>query len=216
MDLLLECYSYLPFEQRVRTASAWQIEALRWAAGHQGDILQAIAMSQRPPERVAVRYRLEAAERPVTIPTRSPRTLDGAPVEVTLPHIARFVGVDPVERPAAYAVPPPVAAHLRRHGLAVRDPDGRAVDARVARVVSVGAEAGRAILEASAVGEVEVEWRRVTDPVPPGWSLVETEQPLGAIAVYLCEPCSDDGLVENGVIEPVPVGSDHPAWRVVG
>ena len=37
LDLLLECYSYLPFEERVQTASAWQIETLNWAAAHADD-----------------------------------------------------------------------------------------------------------------------------------------------------------------------------------
>ena len=77
-----------------------------------------------------------------------------------------------------------------------------------------GAEGGRAILEASAVGEVEVEWRSDKRAVPEGWSRVDTDQPLGAIAVYSCEPESDDGAVENG-LAPVPaVGDEHPAWRV--
>jgi hypothetical protein len=32
--------------------------------------------------------------------------------------------------------------------------------------------------------------------------------------VYLCEPESDDGVVENGVA-PVPApGDEHPAWRL--
>jgi hypothetical protein len=32
--------------------------------------------------------------------------------------------------------------------------------------------------------------------------------------VYLCEPESDDGIVENDAA-PVPrVGDEHPAWRV--
>ena len=36
--------------------------------------------------------------------------------------------------------------------------------------------------------------------VPTSWQRVRTEQPLGAVAVYLCEPQSDDGAVENGVV----------------
>ena len=46
------------------------------------------------------------------------------------------------------------------------------------------------------------------------YRLVTTDQPLGAIAVYLCEPESDDGAVENGLIGAPAVGDDFPIWRV--
>ncbi|MBP7618857.1 MAG: hypothetical protein KA743_10095, partial [Geothrix sp.] len=78
----------------------------------------------------------------------------------------------------------------------------------------LGSEGGRAILEAAAVGDISVSWRRGPRAVPPGWALVPTEQPLGAIAVYLCEPESDDGAVENGLL-PVPtLGEELALWRV--
>jgi hypothetical protein len=213
LDLLLECYSYLPFEERVRTASAWQIETLAWAAGHADDIRHIVASSASPPDRIAVRYRLDRADSPVDVLTRSPRTLEGAPVSMRLPYFGRFRGTVVVDRPRSYLVPPSIAEHLRRHGLRVERAEG-AAEVEVARVVSLGAEGGRAILEASAVGEVQVEWRSDKRAVPEGWSRVDTDQPLGAIAVYLCEPESDDGAVENG-LAPVPaVGDEHPAWRV--
>ncbi|WP_438019852.1 M14 family metallopeptidase [Sorangium sp. So ce315] len=213
LDLLLECYSYLPFEERVQTASAWQIETLTWAAAHADAIREVVAASARPPERVAIRYRIEPTATPIDVLTRSPRTLDGAPVTLTLPHHARFVGTTVVDRPRAYLVPPAIAEALRRHGLRVTPAEG-VHDVEVARVVSLGAEGGRAILEAARVGEVAVAWREEARRAPDGWSRVDTDQPLGAIAVYLCEPESDDGAVENGLVEAPAVGDEHPAWRV--
>ncbi|MDI1429156.1 M14 family metallopeptidase [Polyangium sorediatum] len=213
LDLLLECYSYLPFEERVRTATAWQIETLSWAAKHADDIRQVVASSAAPPDRVAVRYRLDRMEAPVSVLTRSPRTLEGAPVAVQIPYLGRFEGTVVVDRPRAYLVPPAVAEHLRRHGLRVGAAEG-VYDVEVARVTSLGTEGGRGILEAAAVGEVAVEWRKDRRTAPAGWSRVDTDQPLGAIAVYLCEPESDDGAVENGLL-PVPaVGDEHPVLRV--
>lgn len=214
LDLLLECYSYLPFEERVRTASAWQIETLAWVAAHPDEVQQVVASSQVPRDRIAVRYALEAFEAPVTIPTTSPRTPEGAPTEVTLPHYARFVGTEIVERPRAYLVPPAVAAHLEHHGLRTEAPEGP-LDVQVARVEAIESEAGRTILESAAVGDVSVSWNEESRAAPEGWRRVPTEQPLGAVAVYLCEPRSDDGIVENGVVEPIAVGGEHPAWRVV-
>ena len=69
LDLLLECYSYLSFEQRVHTASAWQIETLNWAAEHAAEIRSTVLAAARPPGRVAVRYRLEPRSEPVEVLT---------------------------------------------------------------------------------------------------------------------------------------------------
>jgi len=213
LDLLLECYSYLPFEQRVHTASAWQIETLGWAAQHAAEIRDLVAACARPPDRVAVRYRLETRAEPVEVLTRSPRTLEGEPVTLRLPHHARFVGTTVVDRPRAYLVPPALAQHLQRHGLQVEPATG-VHEVEVATIASLGAEDGRAILEAARVGEVGVEWRQSARAAPAGWSRVATDQPLGAIAVYLCEPESDDGAVENDLLPAPAIGDEHPAWRL--
>ncbi|MBX2800983.1 MAG: M14 family metallopeptidase [Myxococcales bacterium] len=212
LDLLLECYSYLPFEERVATARAWQIETLAWAASHADDVRQVVEHSRMPPERIAVRYELQAGGT-VTIPTYAPRDPSGTPTEVELPHLARFVGTEWVQRPAAYAVPAAVAAHLRGHGLAVTPHEGT-VQAEIATVQSIGTEAGRAILESAATGDVEVSWRTEPRALPAGYEIVSTEQPMGAVAVYLCEPTSDDGVGENGIVKPAAVGGEHPVWRL--
>ena len=66
------------------------------------------------------------------------------------------------------------------------------------------------------MGELAVSWRRGPRSVPPGWFLVPMDQPLAAVAAYLCEPESDDGAVENGLL-PVPkVGEELALWRVEG
>jgi hypothetical protein len=182
-------------------------------AAHRDDVVQTVAASRIPRDRIAVRYRLDRFEQPVTILTRSPRTLDGAPSAVTLPHLGRFVGTTIVDRPSAYLVPATVAQHLRGHGLAVEAAAG-SYPVAVPVVESLGREAGRAILEAAQVGELEVSWRRGPRTAPEGYVRVRTDQPLAAIAVYLCEPESDDGAVENGLL-PVPrEGEELAIWRV--
>ncbi|MEZ4235652.1 MAG: M14 family metallopeptidase [Myxococcota bacterium] len=213
MDLLLECYSYLSFEERVRTASAWQIETLAWVAAHGDDVRETVAAA-RVPDRVAVGVPARGHRHARHHPHPRAEDAGGAPTEVTLPHLARFVGTEVVDRPRAYAVPPAVAEHLRGHGLQVRDAAGERVDAQVGRVEALDTTAGRAILEAGGTGRARVSWREEARAVPEGWAIVETDQPLGAVAVYLCEPHSDDGLVENRIVPPVAVGDDHPAWRV--
>jgi hypothetical protein len=217
LDLLLETYSYLGFQERVATTYEFVVETLRAVAGRGPEILEVVESSRRPPQRVAVRYRLEAFAEPVEILTRQPRTLDGSPVSVAVPHYARFVGTELVQRPWAYAVPEPVAVHLRRHGLALTQTErDRGAAVEVARIESAGTEGARTILE-SAAGEREllVEHRHEARTLPAGTWLVETEQPLGAVAVYLCEARSDDGVVICGILpEPEP-GQEHPILRVL-
>jgi hypothetical protein len=214
MDLLLECYSYIRFEERVRTAYAFMRETFRHVAAHAAEILEVVSRSRTPPERVAVRYRLDVL-RDVEILTRTPRVLDGAPSVVTLPYFARFVGTTVVDRPPAYLVPPRLAALLRRHGLAVEAAEGP-YEVAVPTVRGYGTEGGRAILEAATYGDARVSWADARREAPAGFGLVRTGQPLGAVAVYLCEPESDDGAIENGALDPVAVGEELPVWRVLG
>ncbi len=215
LDLLLECYSYLPFEERVATARAWQVETLTWVAAHRAEVMATVALAETPRDRIAVRSRLAPFDEPVEIPTRTPRTLEGAPTTVRLPHVARFEGTTVVDRPKAYLVPPALKDHLRLHGLEVTEASGSA-EVQVATIASLGAEAGRKILEAGSVGEVAVSWRTERRAAPSGWGRVDTSQRLGAVAVYLCEPESDDGAAENGLVPSPTVGAEHPAWRVLG
>jgi hypothetical protein len=217
LDLLLETYAYIGFPERVHVTYEFLLETLRHAAQHGTEMMQVVQASQTPPQRVAVRYALEAFPEPVEILTRQPRTLDGQPTSVTIPHYGRFVGAETVRRPWAYVVPEAVAQHLRRHGLTVTQMD-RSRDAalEVAYVESAGSEGARTILEsASGERELQVEYRRETRRLPEGCFLAETEQPLGAVAVYLCEARSDDGVVTCGIVpEPRP-GEEFPVHRIL-
>lgn len=215
LDLLLECYSYLTFEERVRTTYAWLLETLQAAAARADQITQLVATSARPRDRIAIRYRLEAMAGSVQIPTRQPRTRTGAEVTVTLPHLARFVGTAVVDRPRGYVVPERLAPFLRGHGLRLEEAPARTT-VEVPTFVGASHVHGRGILEASGVGQREVSWARQVGPRSEEPSvLVPTDQPLGALAVYLCEPESDDGLVENGLIPTPPAGQTFPIHRLV-
>jgi len=211
-DVLFECYSYLSFPDRVTTTYACLLEVLRHVAAHGDDVVQVVAASTAPRDRIAIRYALEAFPGTIEIPTRTPRTLDGAPSTVKVRHVAKFVGTTVVDRPPAYVVPAAVAEHLERHGLVTADAP-KAADVEVATVIGYGSEGGRKILESASVGELRVQWSRRARPVPAGSRLVRTDQTLAGIAVYLCEPESDDGAVENGLVEAPDVGGEFPIWR---
>jgi hypothetical protein len=216
LDLLLETYSYLPFSERVRTTYGFLRETLRYVATHGQEIVALLESCAAPPERVAVRYRQEAFEdATATILTRDPYSLNGEPVEIKVPHVGRFVGELFVVKPLAYAVPPHVAEHLKAHGLEIEPEEERVLTVEVATVRAAVAVPGREILEANSAAHLEVSFVTAARPLPRHWRLVYTGQQRGAIAVYLCEPGSDDGLVACDVIAAPKAGEEFPAWRVL-
>lgn len=217
LDLLLETYSYQPFEVRVRTTYAWLRETLSYVAAHGAEITALLDACLMPPDEVAIRYRLQAfADRQAEVLTREPYTLQGAPIAVRVPHIGDFVGEEVVRRPLAYAVPPTVGQHLALHGLDVQWPANRPLlDVEVATVQAQASSAGRQILEAQASSHLQVVQAKARRPLPAGWALVRTAQQRGAVAVYLCEPGSDDGLVACGLVTAPAAGEEFPAWRVL-
>ncbi|HEY5805327.1 MAG TPA: M14 family metallopeptidase [Lysobacter sp.] len=216
LDLLLETYAYISFEQRVLTTYAFVRETLAYVAEHGAQIVQLLDNCEMPPDEIAVRYRLEAFDDvEVEVLTRAPYMLEGEPISVKVPYIGRFVGEHVVRRPLAYAVPGDVAARLEGHGLVIeRPPVPPHLDAEIATVTAVESSAGREILEADATPFLAVEYRREKRPLPAGWAVVRTEQQRGAVAVYLCEAGSDDGLLACGWIGTPEPGSEFPAWRV--
>jgi len=218
LDLLLEAYSYISYEDRVRVTYAFVREALAYAAAHGREIVELLDQCEMPPEEIAVRYRLEAFPGvEVEILTREPYALDGAPISAFVPHYGNFLGDHVVQRPWAYAVPQHVAAHLEGHGLHVERPtNAPMLDAEVAIVKGLVSSAGREILESNASSYLEADYQRTQRALPDGWALVRTGQPRGAIAVYLCEAGSDDGLLACGWIDEPAAGSEFPAWRVQG
>jgi len=218
LDLLLETYAYLPFPERVRATYAFLRESLAYVAERGAEVLALLDACQQPPARIAVRYRLEPDDdRSAEILTREPYRLDGDPISVRVPYIGRFVGEQPVQRPLAYAVPLPIALHLARHGLRVEDQLLAVfVAAEIAVVRQERVSAAREILEAAASVVLDVDYRLERRALPADWRLVYTAQQRGAIAVYLCEAGSDDGLLACGLIDALAPGSEFPAWRVLG
>jgi hypothetical protein len=218
LDVLLETYSYLEFEERVQTTYAFLVELLRFTAEHPGELLTVVEACQKPPEKIAVRYALEAHPEPVEILTRTPRTLEGSPTSVKLAHYARFVGSEVVTRPWAYVVPEALADFFRRHGLEVSWLSARRrVRGEIARVDGVSRAGSRKILEATDLGELtltaHLEEKALT--LDKGTCYLRTDQPLGAVATYLCEAQSDDGLWVNGLLPEPTAGSELTVARVL-
>ena len=218
MDVLLETYSYLGFEERVHTTYAFLVELLAHTAEEGREMVEIVETSQRPPDKVAVRYKLETFPEPVEILTREPRTLEGMPTSVVLPHFGRFAGAEVVARPWGYALPSAAAAHMRLHGLSVkRLAHAHKVAVEVARVGRVERAGSRKILESTDLGELVLDaaYERRTLALPEGTEFVATDQPLGAVAVYQCEAKSDDSLWINGILGEPAAGDELSVVRLL-
>ncbi len=215
-DLLLETYAYISFEERVLTTYAFLVESLRIAGERAAELLGVVATARQPRDQIAIRYRLEAAAQPARIRTRTPRTLDGAPSEVTIPHLSRFVGSRVVARPWGYAVPPAIGGWLARHGLPVRvlDTSTEAL-IEVPTIEAVRDSDGRSILEAPGEVLIDARFDARSERLAAGTAIVQTDHPLGAIAVYLCEAESDDGLIACGQTARPSPGDRFPAVRLI-
>ena len=188
LDLLLECYSYLEFPERVRTTYATLLEAFRYVAAHQDDVLQVVARLARPARPGRRPLPARCLRRPDHDPDPHAAHARRRPGRASpLRYFGNFVGTTVVDRPPAYVVPPELAAHLERHGLPTEAVSGE-LPCEVATIAGFGSEGGRKILESASVGDVSVEWKRATRAVPAGARLVRTDHAHGAIAVYLCEP----------------------------
>jgi hypothetical protein len=214
LDLLLECYSYLTFEERVRTTYAWLRETLRAAARRTAQICQLVAASAEPAQRIAIRYDIKPMPDQVTIPTREPRTMTGAEVTIRVPHVARFVGTKIVDRPRGYLVPSRLASFLRGHGLRI-DATPRNASVEIPTLLGASQVSGRSILEAAGGSERQIAWSKGSRRGTEAFVFLPAEQPLGALAVYLSEPESDDGLLENGLLGTPQPGDELSVLRVV-
>jgi len=218
LDVLLETYSYISFEERVHTTYSFLVELLNFSAEHPGELLAVVEGCQAPRERIAVRYDLQAFPEPIEILTRTPRTLEGAPTSVTLPHFGRFVGSTVVARPWAYAVPDSLAGFFRGHGLEISWlGTNTKVRGEVARVDAVHRAGSRKILESTDLGELTLEAHHEPKglTLPQGTCYLRTDQPLGAVATYLCEAQSDDSLWTNGLLPEPAAGEELPVLRVL-
>jgi hypothetical protein len=61
------------------------------------------------------------------------------------------------------------------------------------------------------------KWRQRAMPIPPGSFIVEMNQPLSVLAVYLLEPQSDDGLMTwNYFDAALKPGGLYPVFKVGG
>ena len=173
---------------------------------------------------VPLRSREKAAAAPATVLGFVEKTENGRRVktdeskEYTLRLMNEFEPTETVARPFAYLLPPTAVeavATLKRHGLELQElREDLDLDVEVYKVDAIERSPRR--FEGHHVVDLHVSPRKESRRVAAGTLLVRTSQPLGALAVYLLEPRSEDGLVTwNFFDTELKEGGDFPVLRLL-
>jgi dipeptidyl-peptidase-4 len=223
IGILSESYSYAPYRERILATRDFVRLIFEYGAQNRKKI-QTLLADARESRRdtVAVRHRMAPLLPPVSVLGFEEEKRDGRVVATSRPrdYPARYLGVaEPtlsVRRPWAYLYPATwigVTENLRRHGIAVaelREETAIEVEAyRIDKIRKTGVFQKRSLVE------VEAASRKESRRLPAGTLVVRTAQPLGALAVFLLEPQSEDGLCAWGFFEDaVQEGKEYPVLRL--
>jgi len=221
--ILVENHSLKPYRQRVLgtyvfLAAAMQVLGERFEA-----LREAVASDRNPaPQRVTLAWQPEPEDQrqevefagvrselhlsavsgaPTVRWTGQPETMRIPLVEFTRPQVT-------VKRPPAYFIPAQwsgIAAKLSEQGVAVDSLEhARTVAVERYRLSEAELDAGNTPFEGRArytAGEPETETVEVE--LPPGSFRVDTDQPLGTLAVLLLEPQSPDSYFQWGYLDEI-------------
>lgn len=229
LTILSEGYSYAGYRERVLGTRDFVRSVLDYAAAHKDEIRALLADADRaardwrPGEKLALRSETIAAPRKVRAAgfveeKRAGRSVStGVPRDYEVELMTYQRPTLEVERAEAYVVPPGwprVIEKLRQHGVEVVElPDERELAVDVYRVTQV--ERAERAFQKHCLVTVEAEPRTERRRIAAGSYLVPGRQRLSALAAYLLEPQSEDGLaVWNYFDDALQIGADFPVLRI--
>ena len=236
LGILSEGYSNADFKTRILATYNFVHEVLSLVAEQRTTIkslvlasdeqrLDSIAVSSTlaPPTQQAVVAELtRSAGKGTGGFARRQRT--GVYRSIRMPVFDRFQPLRKEAMPGAYVIPPRlrnIVELLRAQGIAV---DSLTNEARLAiHEFAVDSLITGPLFEGHRTLQAEGRWssRSADTLAGPGWYLVRTHQPLGALAAYLLEPASEDGVVTWNLLDrelqphtPYPILRTLSALRV--
>jgi hypothetical protein len=241
IGILSEAFSHDPFERRVKSTYAFVQEILSLAGERGGEIVRRThSRAGRAP--VPIRSEMIAAPDSVAVIAEivertgdSTRTQPGVPkgrrrtgrfVTVKMPVFERFRPTMSVSFPAGYimsANDTAAARVMREHGIRVKTGEefieGFAMvsgpPSSVFRIDSA-VKAARPFQNHREM-RLAGAWEKGKLPLPLDAFVIETDQPLGLLAVYMLEPQSDDGLVTwNYFDSEIRPGGLYPVVKIGG
>ncbi len=237
--VLSEAFSHDPFERRLKSTYAFVRELLSVAAERRASLARVRRSAAKGPSvgsMLAVRARITAKPRRGPVIVEDIERLGDSTVltEPGVPRGLRRTGqlrtlelaiydrFDPelsVPVPPAYAIPPEraeVVRALRMHGIVVTQTTTPERATTAAFMIDSITRATRLFQghHETTLGGRWLAPRATT--LPRGTWIVSTAQPLGALAVYLLEPESDDGLVTwNTLDAALERGAEFPVVRLL-
>ncbi len=223
IGILSESYSYAPFRDRVLATRDFVRSILEYAVDNREKLRSAIQESRKIKDEIALRHRMKPLPRRATILGFEEQRKDGKTVATKTPkdYTVEYLGVAepvlPIRRPYGYLIPATwtnVVENLQRHGIVVEElREDIALDVETYKIDKVNKKEiyqKRQLLEVDSA-TVQKETRHIT----AGSMLVRTNQPLGALAVYLLEPQAEDGLCAWSFFEKdTRAGASYPVLRL--
>lgn len=236
LAILSEGYSNADFKTRLLATYNFVHEVLSLVAEQRTTIKSLVLASDaQRPESIAVRSTLAPPTEEVVVAevTRSAgegtggfakRQRTGVYRSIRMPVFGRFQALRKEAMPGTYVLPPRLrnlVELLRAQGIGV---DSLTKGARLAvHEFVIDSLTTGPMFEGHRTVQVEGSWSsQAADTLAgPGWYQVRTHQPLGALAAYLLEPGSEDGVVTWNLLDrelqphaPYPILRTFPAPRV--
>ncbi|MGH7605373.1 MAG: M14 family metallopeptidase [Gemmatimonadaceae bacterium] len=241
--ILSEAYSHDPLQRRIASTYAFVKEILSLVAEKRAAIKSLSARADSLPmawgrspdsvQMVAIRSELIATPRMLDVIREDlEKTGDSSSTQPGVPRGERRTGrfrtirmpvydryTSTLDRlpPAAYVIPPEdgaVAALMRLHGLRVDESDS-AWTARGESFVIDSVVTNPRSFQGHHEVRLKGHWERAMQALPAKSFIVSTAQPRGALAVYLLEPESDDGLTTWNFFDPqLQKGGKYPVRRI--
>jgi hypothetical protein len=230
LSVLSEGYSNATFQTRVGATYNFVDEVLSFAIEQAGTIKSMIQASDRQRlDSVAVRSILGPSTTQDVVAEITEAAGDGAGGfarrrrtgvyrRVRMPVFDRFVAARREAMPVAYVIPPRLAevvALLRHQGIVVDSvTHSSSIRAGVFQIDSITVQP---LFEGHRTVQVDGGWGvgPVDTALTAGWYLLQTNQPLGALAAYLLEPASEDGIVTWNLLDrDLRQGDIYPILRV--
>jgi dipeptidyl aminopeptidase/acylaminoacyl peptidase len=233
IGILSEAYAYASFRDRVLATRDFVRTCFEFTAAQRRDIRElldsadrdtiAAGRDPRPDDQVSVRCRATAWPDKVHILSFEDAPHDRPPEATSkartyeVEHHNRFVPELTVPRPFAYLLPSAPAAAvevLQRHGLEVQTlREDVELDVEVYEVRHI--ERQEQAFQSHHLVSLQTTLRPAPRRVPAGTAVVRTAQRLGALAVYLLEPQSEDGLCTwNFFDDSLSAGGEFAVWRL--
>jgi hypothetical protein len=221
--LLSESYVYASYKDRITASRAFVEGCLENAAANREKIAKLLSDADKPRDKIALRIKTVSLGMPVTVLGFVEEEKDGKRTpskmnkDYTVDAILRCEATESVQRPWAYLLPADqhrAADVLRLHGIAVGElTENAEIEVECQRVTKV-TRVEREFQKHRAVS-LEIESRSEKRMIPAGALIIRTEQRLGALAAYLLEARSEDGLATwNFFDEALAEAKDYPVLRI--